>query len=486
MGCKSSKSVRVAASEQARSSAGSLPGTQATASSAKTAKVSRGSKKRSSRRVCPTPPTPPATKKATKKATKAAAARATATAKAALTAKQPHAGSQSLSTDDDPTLPTHPHSAAATAAARRSGQGRERALDNVLEEQMQDPNTATALALALIRSAHAAFTASLTPQQATHLMVSPGGHPGAAGVTTATDDGLAMGDVRRIACAPQVKEDTATLSVVATRPTQVKLKCSCIWMDGLDFCSKTKIADADTGATTGATCPAVPTTKSRLRPLNGHVFREVVAAADPTTVLIAAPPVFMAATVASTCQPDDKPPPPSKEGVSSDTGSPPHSVIERPSSRGGCAFDINFGAVDAASNERGNDDGSSRSPTLTKSARLKSLEAKPAWKQKDSGLTSAKLAKKLRAAERRRLEHEEKVRARMAELGTDAVSRTALSLTQELCTLGQTLQNSTRQAAENRERHLSHTRDRLKAKEARQSQILQSRPFSSKWRKIWI
>ena len=129
------------------------------------------------------------------------------------------------------------------------------------------------------------------------------------------------------------------------------------------------------------------------------------------------------------------------------------SILERPKSRGGCAFDITYE--------------DSRAP---RPARLKSLESQ----KSGSELTLEQLEKKLRAAERRRLEYENKVKAKMHQESAKLELGKRM-LTRERTSLDKSMVKSENKATENRQKHLETLRAKLKAKEVKAKKVRANR-----------
>jgi len=130
------------------------------------------------------------------------------------------------------------------------------------------------------------------------------------------------------------------------------------------------------------------------------------------------------------------------------------SILERPKSRGGCAFDITYDA-----------------PTAARPARLKSLTAR---KKSGSDLTLSQLDKKLRAAERRRIDYERRVKAKMLE-ETAKLEKASTTLKRERTTLDMKIDNQEDKATQNRRKHLENLRAKLRAKEAKAQKVRANR-----------
>lgn len=135
-------------------------------------------------------------------------------------------------------------------------------------------------------------------------------------------------------------------------------------------------------------------------------------------------------------------------------------IMERPKSRGGCAFDMTY------------DD----EPKVKRiPARLKALEHRDKSK---SGIgreaTLAELEAKLYAAERRRSDYERRVKSKMAEESAKVELGTK-SLTRQKTTLDASIVKSESKATENREKHLKNLRDKLKQKEKRAKQVRENK-----------
>jgi len=129
------------------------------------------------------------------------------------------------------------------------------------------------------------------------------------------------------------------------------------------------------------------------------------------------------------------------------------SILERPKSRGGCAFDVTY-----------------EDARVTRPSRLQSLEKK----RSGSNLTLEQLEKKLRAAERRRVEYETRIKAKMLQ-ETSKLKKASTSLTREKTTLGNTIDSKEDKATENRRKHLENLRAKLKAKEAKAERVRANR-----------
>jgi len=129
------------------------------------------------------------------------------------------------------------------------------------------------------------------------------------------------------------------------------------------------------------------------------------------------------------------------------------SILERPKSRGGCAFDITY-----------------EDSRAVRPARLQSLEKK----RSGSDLTLEQLEKKLRAAERRRIEYETRIKAKMLR-ETNKLKKASTSLTREKTTLGNKIDSKEDTATANRRKHLENLRAKLKAKEAKAERVRANR-----------
>lgn len=140
-------------------------------------------------------------------------------------------------------------------------------------------------------------------------------------------------------------------------------------------------------------------------------------------------------------------------GKSSFSTSSAPSILERPKSRGGFAFDITYDSA-----------------TAPRPARLKSLESQ----KSGSDLTLEQLEKKLRAAERRRVDYERRVKAKMLE-ETTKVAKASTSLKRERTTLDMKIDKQEDKATENRRKHLEGLRSKLKAKEAKAQKVRANR-----------
>lgn len=136
-------------------------------------------------------------------------------------------------------------------------------------------------------------------------------------------------------------------------------------------------------------------------------------------------------------------------------------ILERPSSRGGAAFDISF--------EEENSGTENNTPGLPR--RLQRLDAqRSSGKKKRDELTLEELQAKLQAAEQRRKEYEQRVRERMHQEASKAVTYTKQaneSLNESVEKTHGDAETKEKAALENRESHLKQLRERLKAKEDR-------------------
>lgn len=128
------------------------------------------------------------------------------------------------------------------------------------------------------------------------------------------------------------------------------------------------------------------------------------------------------------------------------------SVMQRPKTPGGLAFDITFD--------------SGRSPAR-RPARLKKLEHTG---RVNSELTLDQLQAKLRAAEKRRVDYERRVRMKMAEESAK-IEGASKALTREKTVIESKVDAAENKATENRERHLKDLRAKLRAKEARAEKV---------------
>eukprot|EP00047_Mylnosiga_fluctuans_P019378 m.82017 g.82017 ORF g.82017 m.82017 type:complete len:277 (+) comp8098_c1_seq1:82-912(+) len=133
-------------------------------------------------------------------------------------------------------------------------------------------------------------------------------------------------------------------------------------------------------------------------------------------------------------------------------------IMERPSSRGGSAFDISFDGPAPADN-----------PGLPR--RLKTLDQS---RKRRADLTLEELQAKLNAAETRRKELEAKLREKLAaetkkpETYTQSLNT---SLNESVEKIQSDVDQKLKSTSENREAHLKQLRDRLKAKEDRARQV---------------
>lgn len=137
-------------------------------------------------------------------------------------------------------------------------------------------------------------------------------------------------------------------------------------------------------------------------------------------------------------------------------------ILERPSSRGGSAFDISF-----------EEEQQNATPGLPR--RLKRLEElNSSGKKKREDLTLEELQAKLQAAEARRKDYEQRLREKMHHETKKAeqYSRSANTSLNESLEKAQTeTGEKEKHAVENREAHLKLLREKLKAKEERARQV---------------
>lgn len=139
------------------------------------------------------------------------------------------------------------------------------------------------------------------------------------------------------------------------------------------------------------------------------------------------------------------------------------SILERPKSRGGCAFDVVY------------DEGNSRKlPTRLQAIDKRRLSQNKHKHGISREATLAELEEKLAAAERRRAEYERRVKAKMAE-EAEKVDNAGRSLTRQKSNLDAEIVKNENKATENRERHLKQLRDKLKAKEKKAKQVRQNK-----------
>jgi len=132
---------------------------------------------------------------------------------------------------------------------------------------------------------------------------------------------------------------------------------------------------------------------------------------------------------------------------------PTPTIMERPKSRGGQAFEMTW------------DD--QKTPTSKRPARLKALENRGKIHRE---ATLAELEAKLEAAEKRRQQYERRVKMKMRE-EADKVGTAARSLTREKTIIGNKTESNEDKATKNREKHLKQLRDKLKAKEERAKRV---------------
>jgi len=137
-------------------------------------------------------------------------------------------------------------------------------------------------------------------------------------------------------------------------------------------------------------------------------------------------------------------------------------ILERPSSRGGSAFDISF-----------EEEQQNATPGLPR--RLKRLEERnSSGKKKREELTLEELQAKLLAAEVRRKDYEQRLREKM-QTETKKVEQYSKSANTSLNESLEKAQTETdekeKHAVENREAHLKQLREKLKAKEERARQV---------------
>eukprot|EP00039_Didymoeca_costata_P009442 m.125011 g.125011 ORF g.125011 m.125011 type:complete len:232 (-) comp14484_c0_seq6:2784-3479(-) len=121
-------------------------------------------------------------------------------------------------------------------------------------------------------------------------------------------------------------------------------------------------------------------------------------------------------------------------------------IVERPKSRGGCAFDITY------------DEGSAPRPR-----RLKSLERR--------NPEVLDVEAKLRAAEKRREERNKEISRKLA----SDTEKGYVRLNREKMELDKKIHVSEDRAMENRERHLQQLRDRLRQKEERARRVRENK-----------
>lgn len=137
-------------------------------------------------------------------------------------------------------------------------------------------------------------------------------------------------------------------------------------------------------------------------------------------------------------------------------------ILQRPSSRGGSAFDISF-------EEEQSTDGGNNTPRLPR--RLRRLEdGSGSGRKKRADLTLEELQAKLAAAETRRKEYEQRLKEKMQQETKKAesyVKSANTSLNDSVEKTQTDAQEKEKQALENREAHLKQLREKLKAKDDR-------------------